>query len=211
MKLADIFNKQFGAAFLVIMGGLLAISPAGLQQANQLTPKELAATITSNTAFVSVEEVAAWLIDKRPDLILVDIRSSEEYSQYHIPEAQNIPIAVLFEEESLEQLNDDYTIVLYSNGNTYAAQAWVMLRHMGIENYVMMGGLNYWTNAILNPEVPNDLAADDEILQYQFRKAASGYFTGGGIAVDRQAETSQPKPKPKPKKRVRKKGGEEGC
>ena len=69
MKLADIFNKQFGAAFLVIMGGLLAISPAGLQQANQLTPKELAATITSNTAFVSVEEVAAWLIDKRPDLI----------------------------------------------------------------------------------------------------------------------------------------------
>ncbi|MCB0316296.1 MAG: rhodanese-like domain-containing protein, partial [Calditrichaeota bacterium] len=117
----------------------------------------------------------------------------------------------LFEPESLDQLSDLYTIVLYSNGGTHAAQAWVLLQQMGIKSYVMLGGLNYWVDAILNPQPPGDLAADSEILQYQFRKGASGFFNGGGVSVEQEnqpAQSDAPRPKLPPR---RKKKGEEGC
>jgi hypothetical protein len=109
-------------------------------------------------------------------------------------------------------LSDEYTIVLYSNGGTHAAQAWVMLRQFGIQGYVLLGGLNYWASAILNPQPPGDLAADSEILQYQFRRSAAGYFNGGGLAIEgSNSSEKEIRPKPKIKLFKKKKKGEEGC
>jgi len=61
---------------------------------------------------------------------------------------------------------------------------------------VLLGGLNYWAEVILNPQAPKDLAADPEILKYQFRKGASEYFAGGGLATAQKDSTAAPvKPK----------------
>lgn len=211
MKFKEVFNHTTGAAVLLLLGIFLAISPAGERKAVHLNPDELAATIISKSNFVTAEDVAAWIIDKKPDLLVVDIRSSEEYQQYHIPGAINIPLAKLFEPESLELLGEDYIIVLYSNGGTYAAQAWVMLKQMGYETYVLLGGLNYWVEAIVNPQPPNDLAADSEILRYHFRQSASQYFNQGGVAISRDAaKNEQTRTVPKIKRR-RKIVADEGC
>ncbi len=205
-------NKMIGVIVLLVAGAILALSPAGLRQARKVNPKELTATITSGSNFVAAEDLAAWLIDKRPDLLVVDLRSSEDYNLYHIPGAINIPLAKLFYDESLSQLNDeDYVIVLYSNGATYSAQAWILLQEQGIDAYVLQGGLNYWASAILNPEKPGDSVADDELLKYNFRKAASAYFNRGGVTA---GESQQPAAKPKPRKlkpRKKRSGGAEGC
>jgi rhodanese-related sulfurtransferase len=124
------------------------------------------------------------------------MRSAEEFAQYHIPGEMNIPFTKLFDEEAKEMLSGDETIVLYSNGGTRAAQAWVLLKQMGIESYVLLGGLNYWTEAILNPKAPNTLAADSEILKYQFQKSAAGYFApGGAVAAPADSATAPAKPK----------------
>ncbi len=210
MKLDQVFNRRFGAALLFILGGLLALSPAGMRKSIRISPRDLATAIISKSDKVTAEEIAHWLIDKRPDILLVDIRTTEEYQKYHIPGAINLPLARLFEPESLDQLDQDKTIVLYSNGSVYAAQAWVMLRQLGIESYVLSGGLNYWVQAILNPKPPGDLVADEEILQYQFRKAASRYFAGGAAVATAQQQTSKPKPVVKFKLKKKKKV-DEGC
>lgn len=207
----NIFNRKFAAVLLVILGGLLAISPAGLKKAQSFSPREIAAAITSKSDHVTAEELAAWLVDKRPDILIVDIRPSEEYQQYHIPGAINIPLAKLFDPESLELLDQDRIVILYSNGGTHAAQAWVMLKQLGIESYVLLGGLNYWVEAILNPNPPGDLVADSEILKYQFRKSVSGYFGGSGVKIEEQKKHTV-KPKIKPKFKLhRKKEADEGC
>ncbi|MDL1879157.1 rhodanese-like domain-containing protein, partial [Cytophagia bacterium CHB2] len=143
-----------------------------------------------------------------PDLLVVDMRSAEEFAQYHIPGAVNIPFNKLFEPEAQEALSEDKTIVLYSNGGTHAAQAWVLLKQMGVESLVLLGGLNYWTEAILNPKAPNESVADSEILKYQFQKSASGYFApGGAVAAPADSPTAPAKPKvqidPKKKKKAR--------
>lgn len=203
-----LLDRRYGVALLILLGVLLALSPAGTRKASTISPQALAEAITNESDHLAAEELAKWLIDKKPDLLVVDMRSAEEYVQYHIPGAVNIPFNKLFDPEAQETLSNDNTIVLYSNGGTHAAQAWVLLKQMGIESYVLLGGLNYWAEAILNPKAPNDLVADTEILKYQFQKSASGYFApGGAIAAPADSAAAPTKSKvqidPKQKKKAR--------
>jgi rhodanese-related sulfurtransferase len=206
-----LLDRRFGVALLILLGILLALSPAGTRKATTFSPQVLAETITNESDHIAAEELAKWLIDKKPDLLVVDMRSAEEFAQYHIPGAVNIPFNKLFEPEAQGALSDDKTIVLYSNGGTHAAQAWVLLKQMEIESYVLLGGLNYWTEAILNPKAPNDLVADTEILKYQFQKSASGYFAPSG-AVSASADSLRTAAKPKVQIDVKqKKKARAGC
>jgi hypothetical protein len=191
-----LLDRRFGVALLILLGVLLALSPAGTRKAATFSPQALAEAITNESDHIAAEELAKWLIDKKPDLLMVDMRSAEEFAQYHLPGAVNIPFNKLFEPEAQETLSNDNTIVLYSNGGTHAAQAWVLLKQIGIESYVLLGGLNYWTEAILSPKAPSDLVADAEILKYQFQKSAAGYFAPGG-AVSAPADSSRAAAKPK--------------
>ncbi|MCL4707896.1 rhodanese-like domain-containing protein [bacterium] len=191
-----LFDRRFGVALLILLGVLLAFSPAGTRKAATFSPQDLAEAINNESDHLTAEELAKWLIDKKPDLLVVDMRSAEEFAQYHIPGAVNIPFNKLFEPEAQETMAGDNTIVLYSNGGTHAAQAWVLLKQLGIESFVLLGGLNYWTEAILNPKAPNELVADSEILKYQFQKSASGYFAPGGT-VSASADSSRAPAKPK--------------
>lgn len=191
-----LFDRRFGVALLILLGVLLAFSPAGTRKASTISPQVLAEAITNEADHITAEQLAKWLIDKKPDLLVVDMRSAEEFAQYHIPGAVNIPFNKLFEPEAQETMAGDNTIVLYSNGGTHAAQAWVLLKQMGIESFVLLGGLNYWTEAILKPKAPNELVADSEILKYQFQKSASGYFAPGG-SVSTSADSSGATAKPK--------------
>jgi rhodanese-related sulfurtransferase len=208
MKWRALLDRRFAMALLLILGALLAFSPAGTKKVSTFSPQDLAAAITNESDHIAAEELAKWLIDKKPDLLVVDMRSSEEYSQYHIPNAVNIPFTKLFEPEALEKLRAEQTVVLYSNGGTHAAQAWVLLKQMGIESLVLLGGLNYWAVAILNPKAPSELVADSEILKYQFQKSAAGYFApGGAVAAPADSAATPAKPKmsfdPKQKKKAR--------
>ena len=109
----------------------------------------------------------------------------------------------------MDILDTDLDIILYSNGTTNAAQAWLMLKQSNIENYILQGGMNYWAKAVLNPTPPDDIVADSEILAYQFRSAASGFFAGGA-AIDAQSKTSEEPNKPivrKPRQKSKKKKG----
>lgn len=191
-----LFDRRFGVALLILLGVLLAFSPAGTRKASTISPQVLAEAITNEADHITAEQLAKWLIDKKPDLLVVDMRSAEEFAQYHIPGAVNISFNKLFEPEAQETMAGDNTIVLYSNGGTHAAQAWVLLKQMGIKSFVLLGGLNYWTEAILKPKAPNELVADSEILKYQFQKSASGYFAPGG-SVSTSADSSGTTAKPK--------------
>ncbi|MCK6562016.1 rhodanese-like domain-containing protein [candidate division KSB1 bacterium] len=207
MKWHTLLDRRFGVALLIILGGLLALSPAGLRTATAVSPQQLAEAIINEQDHLTAEELAAWLIDKKPDLLVVDMRSAEEYAQYHIPGAVHIPFNRLFEAEALEMMAGDKTVVLYSNGGTHAAQAWVLLKQQGIDSRVLLGGLNYWTAAILNPTAPGEAVADAEILKYEFRKGAAGYFGGSGVAPAPHDSTAPAKPKvslpPAQKKKAR--------
>ena len=62
-----------------------------------------------------------------------------------------------------------YANVFYSNGSTRANEVWMITRQLGYKNnYVLLGGLNFWIETISNPEKPRITSPDDEFAKYDF-------------------------------------------
>lgn len=81
-------------------------------------------------------------------LAVLDIRTPAEAAIYSItlPDAQVIPLDVLFTEASLERIPTDKPVVLVCASGTRAAAAGTALRHIGFDNvYVLKGGFKALT------------------------------------------------------------------
>ena len=92
---------------------------------------------------VSVEEVKEAL-DNKADLILVDVRTPEEYAQGHIKASVLVPVQVL--PEQLEKLpNKDELLYIYCRRGIRGANAVRILRESGYTNvHNMSGGIEAW-------------------------------------------------------------------
>jgi rhodanese-related sulfurtransferase len=144
------------------------------------------------------------LVSRDPSLVLIDVRSQDEYDKFHLPGAINIPLASMLEEQWKDYLHQDLRYnVFYSNGTVKSNEAWMLTRQLGYKNnYVLQGGLNYWVETIMNPTAPPSTSPDEEIAKYDFRKGASQAL-GGGAVIE---SSSQPAPDlpaiaPRPKKK----------
>jgi len=126
---------------------------------------------------VSVEELAAWLVERRADFVLIDVRSPEDFEQGQIGDARNIPLTELVTDATLETLPADRKLVLYSNGAENSAKAGVMLRLAGLDALVLAGGYNAWQERILNPDITAE-EIDGESLQVTQQRAYACYFVG---------------------------------
>ena len=109
---------------------------------------------------------------------------------------------------------DEFDVILFSNTNFQADQAWILCSRLGYKNHrVLKGGLNEWFNTIINPPKPTENMPASAFELYSFRKAASIYF---GVAYP-EAIKKQPVVKkviPKkviPVKKKKKKMPEGGC
>jgi hypothetical protein len=61
--------------------------------------------------FIGVERVKAQLDAGSPPMLLVDVRSAEEYNAGHLPSAKSIPLSVL--PRRLAEIPRDIPVVLY--------------------------------------------------------------------------------------------------
>jgi rhodanese-related sulfurtransferase len=204
--------KQIGVILALILGIILAFSPVELKTVSETDFGKLAESINKRTDHITAEQLGELIIDQDPDFQIVDIRDQSEFNKFHIRTAINLPLESLFNQESIEYIDPDKLVILYSNGGTHAAQAWVLLQQMGLTNTtVLLGGLNYWVDVYSNPTPPEGVHADSEIFNYQFRVSA-GNFLMGNVQVD---GTTQDQPAPAkikiPKRRKKAKAADEGC
>ncbi|MFC1823510.1 YeeE/YedE thiosulfate transporter family protein [Thermodesulfobacteriota bacterium] len=121
-------------------------------------------------------ELAEKMMKNSPHIIVVDIRSPEEYNLFHLRGAINIPLEMLAE-KAHEKLPKDIDVVLYSNGTTHAAQAWTELRHWGWSNIRVLtdGILAFWRECLTPPSLAGltDEQMSKELLaSFNARKAA---------------------------------------
>jgi rhodanese-related sulfurtransferase len=196
--------RLYLALLLIPMGLIMAAIPQNTTHPYKLTPSELLEYVNSGMQYFSPDEVADMIINKDPSLLLIDVRSQDEYEKYHLPGAINIPISSLLEDQWKEYLHQDLRLnVFYSNGTVNANQAWMLTRQMGYQNnYVLQGGLNYWSETILNPSAPSSTSPDEEIAKYDFRKGA-GMALGGGTVLETSSDAAPELPKiaPRPQKK----------
>jgi len=130
--------------------------------------------------------------DERP-MVLVDVRTPDEYGLFSLPGAINIPANQILEHRYTQFLESaDHRIVFYSNSNTLATEAWLAASRAGIENLLVLeGGLNGFVHTIFYYEPENGSKNMSVINRNRFRENARNYFLSGKAAPD---EKSAPVP-----------------
>ncbi len=200
---------------LLILGGVVSIFLPNVEPHKKIIgQKELLHELNKEGRYITTDEVARMIMEKDPSLILVDVRSPEEYDLFTIDGAINIPVDSILSPSNMVYLDQDaYTTVLFSTGNSLADQAWLTLESYGYEgNRVMKGGLNQWYQTILNPKPPSSTEITREAeKQYLFRKAAQIYFTGIQVSGGTKAQAAKSKPVVQPVKKRKKKPVSGGC
>ncbi|MBN2807758.1 MAG: rhodanese-like domain-containing protein [Prolixibacteraceae bacterium] len=192
------------AMYLIPLGIIIAAVPENTTKPYKLTASQLLEEVKEGIQFVSTDQIAEMVIQKDPSLQLIDVRSSDEFEKFHLPGAINIPLSTILNDEWEAYLNQDVRMnVFYSNGNTTANEAWMITRQLGyLNNYVMLGGLNFWAETIMNPEKPSATSPNDEFARYDFRKGASQALGGGTLESSSESGAAAPPPvQARPKKK----------
>ena len=178
------------AILLVVAAfGLLILPDKG--KTKETNPKELLISIDDPARFLSTDIITERIIGADPSLQLIDVRPEEQFRQFALQGAINIPMDSLLSpqwKEILLQPGKDK--VFYSNADIEADQAWQICRRISIPRiFVMKGGLNYWFNTIMESSEPPATAPSQAIDLYNFRLAARQYFTGGLLSGTEHAGT----------------------
>lgn len=201
------------ALLIIPMGLIIAAVPQNKTNPYKLTANELLNEVNTRTQFITPDVVADMIIKKDPSLRLIDVRSPEEFEKYSLPGAINIPVTDLLSDQYSDILNQDIKMnVFYSNSTLAANEAWIVTRQLGYtNNYVLEGGLNYWFDAILNPQKPASTSSDEELAKYDFRKSAGQALGGGGLTVQSNSGQDNQTAKPAVKPAAKKKKASGGC
>ena len=146
-------GKMIAAAAVLLLGVVLALASTVAHGvgAGPVDTAVVVRTIIDEKDHVTAGELAQWLIEKRSDFQLIDIRLPWQYDDYHIPTAINIPLAQLFEDQGLKQLSRTQKVVVYGLGAGHAAEAQLLLSMKGYNALSLKEGLTAWWNDVITP------------------------------------------------------------
>jgi rhodanese-related sulfurtransferase len=209
-------NMNRRLAILALVLGLIALVAGNPYRGDSVTldTRELAWIVEKQVDHVSATELADWIIGGKTDFRLLDLRTENEYSDYHIPGAELVPLSGLADYPLLR----NEKIILYSEGGIHSAQAWMLLKAKGYKGVTMlMGGLEEWTDRILFPSISGN-ATPEQKLEFGKMKHVSAFFGGtpqaasdSGVTVERKAMPKLEMPAQTPAKEQPKKKKKEGC
>jgi glyoxylase-like metal-dependent hydrolase (beta-lactamase superfamily II)/rhodanese-related sulfurtransferase len=90
------------------------------------------------------------LAQKLDDVFLLDVRNTDEFSEYKIPGSKNIPLQDLFDTKTIQEIPKDKKIVTICPHGNRAMIASFALSRTGIDSQTLAGGLAGW-NQVLKP------------------------------------------------------------
>jgi rhodanese-related sulfurtransferase len=175
--------KRLGAGAVVLgLAAPFAGSPYTSARGH-IDVDDIAHVIARGEDHITALQLAAWIRERKSRLRVIDVRTPEEFAEYAIPTAENIPLGLL----PRSSFAIDDTVVLYSEGGAHAAQAWMMLRAMGYRHvYFISGGLVDWYVEVMAPVLTKD-ASSDQRAAFEITAELSRYF-GGEPQIGRAAQ-----------------------
>ena len=172
--------------------GLFAVFAGDPYRGSRATidTRDLAASVGRGADSIQPAQLADWIIQDRNDFRLVDLRAEKDYASYHIPTAQNVPLAALAPDFAAH----NEKIILYTDGGTEAAQAWFLLEAQGFKSvYTLDGGLRNWKDSVLFPGKSPTIDATAFEKQVQVAKFFGGEARSAGEAPPATAAAALPK------------------
>lgn len=173
LKDLSLNGRLAAIAFVLGFVALFAGSPYKGAGATVNT-RELAIEMATGADQVSVTTLADWIIQGKADFRVVDLRPAAAYAEYHLPPAENMPVAGLAQ----SSLQRNEKVILYAEDAARAAQAWMLLRARGYKGvYILRGGLEAWKDSVLFPRIPAN-PTPAQLVEFARAREVSKYFGG---------------------------------
>ncbi len=93
-----------------------------------------------NGKVVSCSDVEV-ILDEREDAVILDVRTSKEYSSGHLDGALNIPLDSLYKNIGILNLENDTPIIVYCRSGSRSAEALKILKDNGYTHVFDLGAM----------------------------------------------------------------------
>lgn len=114
----------------------LILSACSTQQAQQSSTESLLNVSATQT-----------LISKEPQLVLLDVRTPEEFNEGHLTKAQNIDFKNTNFAEQISKLDPNQHYLLYCASGRRSAEAKTLMASKGFKHlYELQGGIAAWSS-----------------------------------------------------------------
>ena len=147
--------------------------------------KSWTGSLAKSSFDVTISGDSLWdSIKENKDVFLLDVREPEEYSDFKIPGAVNVPLSQLFTSKELEIPKDKKVVTICSHGNR-SMVATFALAQKGIESASLVGGMALW-NQVLSPST----IKEGDVTVIQVEKVGKGCLShivgadGEALAID---------------------------
>lgn len=125
---------------------------------------------------IDVHEIAKWIMDKRDDFQLFDIRLKNEFDEYHIPFA----LSMSGTELPTSLIDHKSAIIIYNKTGSYSIKKIKPVINNSKEQiYVLIGGMDEWINKILFPDLKKNSNFTEKEIERIYK--TSTYFGGKPI------------------------------
>lgn len=163
---------------LLCLGFILALLPLSGNRSFTVKPHKLLSEILDEKTYLTVDQVARFVVSEDKTVQLIDLRSPEEFMTMNIPGSINVPYRKLLDKDPESFLNNENTKnIFYSNGDFDSNYALVIARGMNFKNiYVMKGGLNEWFNTVMNSSFTGEKISARENALFETRTRARKMF-----------------------------------
>lgn len=198
MKLElELSGKAIAAAAVLTAGALLALASAAFTGSgiSPVSAEAVVDAIVTQRDHVQPPELARWILEKRNDFQLIDLRDPWEFDDYHIPGAINIPLTQLFTAEGLKRLDRSRKIVVYGLGSGHPAQAQLLLSMKGYNAYSVKEGITAWWDQVMTPQSLR--GEEPQPAGYQQSRALREHL-GNCVAQPKGGTAAAPPPSPSP-------------
>ncbi|MFC2028690.1 YeeE/YedE thiosulfate transporter family protein [Chloroflexota bacterium] len=117
------------------------------------------------------------LADPKLDVLMLDVRSEADFNLFHLEDSRNVALAEVNDliPDLIADMPANRLIVLMSNDETAATEAWKLMQAGSVLNaYILEGGINYWIATFGATEtgiLPIQASIPDDMLRYSFAAA----------------------------------------
>ncbi len=187
------------AALIVASLAVVAALAASIAHGTSAGPADLNSIVQSiadEKDHVTPGELAQWIMEKKQDYQLIDIRQPWQFDDYHIPTAINIPFREFFQENNLKRVDRSKKTVIYGLGAGHAAETQLLLSMKSYDAYSLREGISAWWDLVLTPVSLRSESASP--LGYQQARQIREYFMGSGAPRPAGTESAVPVPPPAP-------------
>ena len=115
--------------------GLILLSIAGKDRFS-LSASDIIDRIAGHEHLITADQFE--ILKGEEEVLLIDLRTPEEFNNYHLPGAVNLPERELNIKTIQDIFDATGSLILYSGESAIANQVWILVSQMGIEDVLVL-------------------------------------------------------------------------